>query len=96
MINDIKYSRNHAQVICDAFDRIPIVKDGKGDAAAMVSFMSDIKQFRKFKNAFNFSEDKSECMKYISEWNEYINLREAEDYIPHFESKNKLLYLSMF
>ncbi|MDB5032240.1 hypothetical protein [Mucilaginibacter sp.] len=93
---EVKYNRINAIVILDAFDRIPMVKDGKGDAGAMVSFMSDIKTFKEFRNAYNLADDKEEQLKHISNWNKYIQLRESEDFIPHFDSNNKLLYKSLF
>ncbi|MCW3111343.1 MAG: hypothetical protein JWQ09_5849 [Segetibacter sp.] len=93
---DIKYNNIKAVVYLDAFDRIPIVRDGKGDAAAMASFIGDIKMFRAFRHAYNLAEDKAECLTLISNWNTYINLRNEEDFIPLFDSKNKLLYRSLF
>lgn len=92
----IKYHKINAVVCLSALEDIPLIRDGKADVKAMISFHSDIKMLKKFIRSYELSESKEECIKYIDWWNEFIALRNAEDFIQHIDSKNRVIYNEMF
>jgi len=92
----IQWNKNDDHVLIIALDEIPLVRDGKGDIDAMVSFHSDFKIHRQFIRAYKNADWKAEKIDLINKWNQFIRLRNQEDFIPHFDSKNKLIYHSLF
>jgi hypothetical protein len=92
----IQWNKIDDHVLIKALDDIPFVRDGKGDIDALMSFHSDVRTHREFMRAYNLADWKSEKIDLINKWNNFIQLRNQEDFITHFDSKNKLLYKSLF
>jgi len=92
----IKFESNDSAVLINALDDVPLLRDGKGNVDALVSFHSDIKIHRKFMRHYKLADNKQEKINLIQYWNSFMNMRNKEDFIPHFDSKNKLTYNSIF
>lgn len=92
----VKWNKNDDFVLIQALDEIPFIRDGKSDINALISFHSDIKSHRKFMRRYRLCDWKAEKIDLINKWNNFTQLRNQEDFIPHFDSENKLLYRSLF
>lgn len=77
-----------------AYLDIPLVRDGKGDSSAVLSYRKDCEMYRKLLNTYFFDETKG--AKLLKDWKEFIAMRNEEDFCTHSESKNYAKYLSMF
>jgi hypothetical protein len=80
--------------LINAVSNIPLVRTGKADVAALFSFHADVAVFMKLKMACEMKPGRYK--KYLKEWESFMRLRNAEDFIPHNESKNALFYKNIF
>jgi len=92
----VKWNIIPAVVYMMAFDLIPALRDGKSDAGAIISFIQDVDMFKRFKRWYNVADDKQEQLDLIEKFNAFMDLREAEDYISHGDSKNRNDYKVLF
>lgn len=97
MMQTIQFNKNPFLVLDTALESIPSIRSGKSDVMALVSFSEDIAMFRRFRRAYLRSyDDLTERKRLLGVWNKVIALRDAEDYVPHFESQNYEFYKNVF
>lgn len=92
----IYWNKNDDHVLIKALDEIPLLRDGKGDIDALISFHADIKMHRIFMRSYNLADWKAEKIDLVNKWNNFTGLRNQEDFIPHSDSKNKSFYMYLF
>lgn len=92
----VKPHRNKFIVLDNCLDSIPALKGGKSDVGAIISFVQDIEMYRKFRCEYLFASSKKELDKLLTKWNDFINKRELENYVPHGESQHRNYYYILF
>jgi hypothetical protein len=80
--------------LIQAYQDIPMIRDGKGSVDALLSLRKDIEQYSKLVKVVLFDPERTNVL--IKEWNDYIEMRKTEDFCPWFKSYNELLYHKMF
>jgi len=81
-------SKRDSQIL-RLLDRIPLVKDGKGDFEAMATFSRDIRIYRLFVFRAQQAEDAKQFKSRIDEFNQFIQKRENEQWCSHARSIHK-------
>lgn len=85
---------NKYERLIKAFFSIPELRTGKIDISTLLSYYGDIQVFKKLIKACENNPKKQK--EYFAKWNEFIKMRNEEDFIPHGNSNNYSFYKELF
>ena len=80
-------SKRDSQIL-RLFDKIPLVKEGKGDHEAVATFSRDMRMYSLFVQRAKQAETNQEYARFVKEFEGFILNRELECWCSHKQSKN--------